>query len=433
MQTKILPAVPIEVWDEMKSKHLSGVGIRSLARIYKISEGTVLSYAFRHRWSDEARLYKKVCKEHNCRYRECPPKCMNSFLWRTRIDAAKIRRIRKSHARQVKLRKIQRLLQKPPPKVKLCVFCQEILPSYKMKFCTVTCQSGHNLANKAPPKPKELWARKGPPKKPNPPRKCAQCECQFITERPSSKIRFCSRGCSHASRRRIKPPPVEGNCATCATHIVFPKIKFCSRKCAKRHEKMMDKKLGRKRKKGKPKPRKVNHIRPCAICDKEFQPKSFKHLFCSHKCGLKSSRKRQRIKDKGKVRKPHQRIKRNLSGRLRELLRRKGQQKQNAISSYMGCSPKEMSDHVENQLKGTAMNWENYGVHGWHLDHIIPCSRFDLTRDDHCKVCFNWRNIRPLWGEKNYMRQDMLTLEEALDLDPELVRMAIDVGVKLWQ
>jgi hypothetical protein len=25
------------------------------------------------------------------------------------------------------------------------------------------------------------------------------------------------------------------------------------------------------------------------------------------------------------------------------------------------------------------MTWENYGVKGWHIDHIKPCSSFDLT------------------------------------------------------
>lgn len=128
----------------------------------------------------------------------------------------------------------------------------------------------------------------------------------------------------------------------------------------------------------------------------------------------------------------HKRIKDRLSGRLRELLHRKGMQKQNAISAYMGCTAKEMCSHIERQYTA-GMTRETYGVHGWHLDHIIPCAKFDLTREDHCRVCFNWRNIRPLWGEKNYMRGAMLSLEEALDLDPELVRMAIDVGVRLWQ
>lgn len=430
MQANKSQELPEEVWNEIKSKHLEGVGLRLLARRYKVSEGTVLARAFRHRWSEEARLYKKICSDHHCKFRECPTNCGSASIWRFNVSLAKKRRAQKAEARHRKARKLQQLLNRPTPRVKLCAFCQKELASLKYKFCSNVCQNGHKLANKPPPKPRELWLKGGPPKKPNPPRKCPQCERAFTSRHPSSKTRFCSRTCSGARNKKVKPPPVEGNCLTCSTHIVFPKIKFCSSRCCKRHEKIMDKKLGRKRKK-KPKQRKIIPIKPCAMCGNKFQPKSFRNLFCSHKCDLKNARNKRRIKERGKKRPPHQLVKHRLSSRLRELLRRKGQQKKNAINSYTGCTPMEMMRHVESQFtKG--MTWETYGVFGWHLDHIIPCERFDLTNEDHCRVCFNWRNIRPLWGEDNWNRQEMLTLDEALNIDPELVRMATEVGVRLW-
>lgn len=110
----------------------------------------------------------------------------------------------------------------------------------------------------------------------------------------------------------------------------------------------------------------------------------------------------------------------------------KGKQKQNSISKYMGCTPKEMLDHVNKQLEGTDMNWGNYGVFGWHLDHIIPCAKFDLTNEEHVAVCFNWRNIRPLWGVDNYGRQDNVSLLDALEIPRELFEMAEKLGIKLW-
>lgn len=423
-QTEKSATVPIEVWDEIKTKHLEGFGFRYLARKYLLSEGAISSYAFRHRWSNEASEYKKICPDHHHRFRSCPNNCLHAFIWKHNIELAKRRRIRKSKARQAQKRKAQRALPKPPPIIKTCKYCQNPLPKWHKLFCSAPCRKGHKKAKKP-------QVKKGRPKKPNPPRKCAQCLCDFTTPQPSSKGRFCSKPCFYSSMKKAKPPPVERSCITCATPILFPKTKFCSRKCCKKHQKIVDKKLGRKHK-HKPKPRKVIPIKSCAICANEFQPKSPKHLFCSRKCRLKKQRKNKRIKDKGKAHKPHQRIKRNLSKRLRDLLLKKGQQKQNAIRAYMGCTPKEMVTHVESQFTD-GMNWGNYGVHGWHLDHIIPCARFNLTNEDHCKVCFNWRNIRPLWGKKNYMRQDMLTLDEALSLDPELVKMAKDVGVRLWQ
>ena len=99
---------------------------------------------------------------------------------------------------------------------------------------------------------------------------------------------------------------------------------------------------------------------------------------------------------------------------------------------YMGCSPKEMLAHVEMQMLGTDMNLSNYGIFGWHLDHIIPCSYFDMTNDEHLMVCFNWRNIRPLWGKDNIKRQDNVSLFDAMDIPKELFEMAARVGIKLW-
>ena len=45
------------------------------------------------------------------------------------------------------------------------------------------------------------------------------------------------------------------------------------------------------------------------------------------------------------------------------------------------------------------MNWDNYGV--WHLDHIIPCARFDLSDPEQQKICFHYTNLQPMWGEDN--------------------------------
>ena len=45
------------------------------------------------------------------------------------------------------------------------------------------------------------------------------------------------------------------------------------------------------------------------------------------------------------------------------------------------------------------MSWSNYGVHGWHIDHTIPCSKFNL-KNLMSKKCFNYQNFQPLWGRK---------------------------------
>lgn len=58
------------------------------------------------------------------------------------------------------------------------------------------------------------------------------------------------------------------------------------------------------------------------------------------------------------------------------------------------------------------MSWENYGVGGWHIDHIIPCASFELTDGDEQRKCFHYSNLQPLWWFHNLEKSDKL-------IDPE--------------
>lgn len=44
------------------------------------------------------------------------------------------------------------------------------------------------------------------------------------------------------------------------------------------------------------------------------------------------------------------------------------------------------------------MTWENHKHCGWHLDHIIPCSSFDLSDPEQQNKCFHYTNLQPLWA-----------------------------------
>ena len=72
--------------------------------------------------------------------------------------------------------------------------------------------------------------------------------------------------------------------------------------------------------------------------------------------------------------------------------------KSDSTSKLLGCSIDRACDHLESQFT-EGMSWDNYGE--WHIDHIIPCSFFDLTKPSHQKLCFNWKNLQPLWAEDN--------------------------------
>jgi hypothetical protein len=41
------------------------------------------------------------------------------------------------------------------------------------------------------------------------------------------------------------------------------------------------------------------------------------------------------------------------------------------------------------------MSWNNHGSY-WEIDHIKPCSSFDLTDIEQQKQCFHYTNLQPL-------------------------------------
>lgn len=85
-----------------------------------------------------------------------------------------------------------------------------------------------------------------------------------------------------------------------------------------------------------------------------------------------------------------------LRSRLRHAL--KGKLKQKSTLDLVGCSIEELKFHLQQQFK-KGMSWNNYGE--WHIDHIKPCASFDLTKTSHQKLCFNYRNLQPLWATDN--------------------------------
>jgi hypothetical protein len=73
----------------------------------------------------------------------------------------------------------------------------------------------------------------------------------------------------------------------------------------------------------------------------------------------------------------------------------------------LGCTISEFKKYIESIFL-PGMSWENHSIHGWHLDHIIPISSFDLTKPDQQKICFNYKNIQPLWAEDNLRKSDKI-------------------------
>ena len=95
-----------------------------------------------------------------------------------------------------------------------------------------------------------------------------------------------------------------------------------------------------------------------------------------------------------------------LNQRISDALKRHGVVKASKTADLIDAEIVHFKAYISaNWAEG--MSWENYGRDGWHIDHIRPCASFDLTDEDQQRVCFNWRNLRPLWAGDNIRKGDI--------------------------
>ena len=81
--------------------------------------------------------------------------------------------------------------------------------------------------------------------------------------------------------------------------------------------------------------------------------------------------------------------------------------------SLLGCGRITARKAIESKFyphpkTGEMMTWDNYGQHGWHLDHVIPLSKFNLLNKRQLRKAFNYKNLQPLWAVDNYKKRDKI-------------------------
>ena len=64
----------------------------------------------------------------------------------------------------------------------------------------------------------------------------------------------------------------------------------------------------------------------------------------------------------------------------------------------LGCDIDAFKTYIESKFQ-IGMNWDNYGQ--WHLDHIIPLCKFDLSVRAQFLNAARYTNYQPLWGTDN--------------------------------
>ncbi len=74
--------------------------------------------------------------------------------------------------------------------------------------------------------------------------------------------------------------------------------------------------------------------------------------------------------------------------------------KSTRIVQLLGCDWLEFIAHIEAKFD-QGMSWSNHGRSGWHFDHILPLSSFDLTDEAELSRACHYTNVQPLWAADN--------------------------------
>jgi hypothetical protein len=125
-----------------------------------------------------------------------------------------------------------------------------------------------------------------------------------------------------------------------------------------------------------------------------------------HKKNLKTIQSRHNINSKIRRNKdPGFKLAQNCRNKIRKLLR-------NNLSSFklLDCSKEFLIEWLKYSFTDE-MNFENYGT-CWHVDHVIPCARFNLENEDDIKFCFRWTNLQPLYANKNLEKKDKIIISD---------------------
>ena len=102
----------------------------------------------------------------------------------------------------------------------------------------------------------------------------------------------------------------------------------------------------------------------------------------------------------------------DVNFQLKEILRSKVHKMlKNQPTSYIniiGCNIDFLKKWIAFRFDSN-MTWENIGSY-WHIDHILPINKFDLTKSENINICFHWTNLQPLQSLENISKSDKLQL-----------------------
>lgn len=142
----------------------------------------------------------------------------------------------------------------------------------------------------------------------------------------------------------------------------------------------------------------------CKICQRQLD----KQIYQKFKDKIKERHRKNRTKLTAYIRnRKHEDIHFKLACSLRNRLWSaiKNDQKRGSAVKDLGCSISELKTYLESKFQ-KGMNWNNWTNDGWHIDHIKPLSKFDLSNREQFLEACNYTNLQPLWSTENLTKRN---------------------------
>ncbi len=149
----------------------------------------------------------------------------------------------------------------------------------------------------------------------------------------------------------------------------------------------------------------------CVFCGIAFKAKNINKKFCSNKCRQLNFRSMN-----SNYNNQYQlKYKKDINNRMAATLRNRisnaiaGRVKSGSAIRDLGCSLNKLRLYMQLRFyrrfkDNEIMSWDNYGE--WHIDHIKPLSKFDLSDPEEFKQACHYTNLQPLWKEDNWKKSN---------------------------
>jgi hypothetical protein len=123
---------------------------------------------------------------------------------------------------------------------------------------------------------------------------------------------------------------------------------------------------------------------------------------------------------------PREKLKRYVRTRIYNCLRYKNKDKSSI--EYLGCSSDDYFKWILNY--NNKYNLDNHGKE-WHIDHVIPLSKFDLNNPQEQLIAFNWVNTMPLSPSENLRKNNKILQEQVSEHYKKVIQYHKENNIEL--